>query len=336
VHSAVDIPYVTPPRPIIPGQTIMVTVEAVARSFRFLPSPKVVETIRYCFFASLQGFRIDVHEFCWLSNHFHIVMTPHEADLPDFMKKFNSLLARALNALRGTKGTNIEDHYNVTVEVDEEAIWRQCAYTLANPCAAHLVSKARHWRGPNSYKLEYGQELVVKRPKFGLWKAPDAPPARKKNGRRHPWDKSRRSYRGRWTSPETVAFKLVRPPVAVGVLSDKQVRTRMRELTEQREQAADAVRKRSRRKVLGMRRVLKQAWWHMPRTTQDLFGPEPKVAASSTWARREAAQRSREFQDDYRVALEKWTAGEREVVFPWGTFLMRRRFDVCCAPAPPG
>lgn len=314
----------------------MVTVQCTGRTFRLLPTPKVAATILYCFFASLVGFNIEVHDFCFLSNHFHIVMTPREANLPDFMQKFNSILSRALNALRGVKGSNIEDHYNITLELDPEAIYRQCAYTLANPCAAHLVSKIKQWRGPNSFGLEYGEAVVVERPKFGIWTPPEVDATKKRRRRKHPWEKRRRSFRGRWTLPAKVSFALKRPPVDLGVRSDAQVRERIRTLALQRQKAAEVERKKNRRRALGMRRVLKQDWWDMPRSKQDLFGAEPKFAASSRWARREAAQRDRTFQADYREAWLEWKAGRRDVKFPAGTFWMRRRFDVCCAPAPPG
>ena len=37
----------------------MVTVQCTGRTFRLLPTPKVVQTIEYCFAACLEGFDID-------------------------------------------------------------------------------------------------------------------------------------------------------------------------------------------------------------------------------------------------------------------------------------
>ena len=322
---------VTPPRQILPGQTVMVTVQAVSRSFRFLPSKRVAQLILYCFIATLGGYKIDVHEFCFLSNHFHIVMTPQEDDLPAFVKKFHSLLSRALNALRGWKGANVEDHYNIVVETDEQAIVRHCAYTLANPCAADLVAYIKHWKGPNSYALEYGEEIVVDRPKFSLW----TPVNKTKRRRKRPMQSIRASYRGRWKSPEQATFKLVRPPV-LGELSDTQLREHIRELAHKRERDADTKRVAKGRRAMGMKRVLQQKWTDIPNSKHELFGPEPLVASSSRWARREAERLNREFVREYRAARDAWLAGDRDVEFPAGTYLMRVRFNVSCAPAPPG
>ena len=251
-----------------------------------------------------------------------------------FAQDLNSLLSRALNALRGWSGSNFEKGYNITVQVDDGAIVRQCAYILANPCAADLVSRIRHWKGVHSWGLEYGDEVTVERPKYGLWRPVDAAP--KKKRRRRPMEKRRASYRGRWVNPEVVSFKLTRPPAHVGELSDAALRKKIRDEALKREDDAEQKRIEKGRKAMGMRRVLEQDWAAMPRKKEDLFGPEPKAAASSQWARVEALQRSRAFVAEYRECLARWIAGERDVVFPAGTYLMRRRFDVNCTTAPPG
>ncbi len=271
-----------------------------------------------------------------MSNHFHVVLTPRNADLPEFTQKLHSLLSRALNALRGTRGSNIEDGYNIVVETDEETILRHCAYVLANPVAAHLVGRATAWRGPSSAKLEYGKEVIVERPRSGLWRPAERPSKHARGRRKRSWEPKRRSYRGRWSSPERVSFKLVRPPVAQGTLTDTELRAEVRRRVALREASASAERAKSGRKVLSMRGVLRQSWWETPETTQELFGAAPRVASSSRWARREALQRSREFIRAYRAALRRWLSGEREVEFPAGTWLMRRRFGVRCSSGPPG
>ncbi|MBK7534010.1 MAG: hypothetical protein IPI49_01300 [Myxococcales bacterium] len=48
----------------------------------------------------------------------------------------------------------------------------------------------------------------------------------------------------------------------------------------------------------------------------------PRIAARNRWARVEALQRNRAFQDAYRAALQQWLAG-LPAVFPAGTYKMR-------------
>lgn len=337
-EAAADVVGMTPPRQIIRGKTVMITVQATGRSFRFLPTKKVGDTILYVLAAALEGLEIDIHEFCFLSNHFHIVLTPRKANLPKFTQKFHSNLSRALNAIRGTRGANIEKDYNIVVEEDPEAILRACAYTLANPVKAHLVSRIRQWKGPNSFSLEYGQELRIERPNYGLWKPVDTalPSKNPSRPRKKPWEATRRSFRGRWKSPEVVTLKLTRPPVFTGELSDAQLRNEIRRRALEKEGEAERERSAAGRKALGMKRVLKQSFLDIPGTRQDLFGPVPKVSAASRWAKKAALQRCREFVARYREALREWMAGNLEVEFPAGTYLMRERFGVRCTATAPG
>ena len=314
----------------------MVTVRCTGRSFRLVPTRQVVETITYCFAAALAKYDIRVHEFCFLSNHYHLVLTPLGEDLPAFIQDLNSILSRALNALRGWSGSNFEKGYNIVVEQDEESIVAHCAYTLANPCAADLVSRIRHWRGLHSWNMEYGDSLTAKRPRFGLWTPVPVPPSRRKKRRRRPWDRTRARFRGRFVTPDAATIELTRPPAHEGTLRDPEVRELVRGLALEREEAAEAERAEEGRKAMGMKRVRAQDWAAMPRSKEDMFGPEPKDAAANRWAIEEAKQRRREFVQEYRACLEAWLGGHREVVFPAGTYLMRRRFNVAVANAPPG
>ena len=60
---------------------------------------------------------------------------------------------------------------------------------------------------------------------------------------------------------------------------------------------------------------------------------KPKVSASSSAGRVAGIARWREFVRAYREAREAWVSKRRRrVEFPAGTWLMRKRFGVRCAP----
>ncbi len=66
------------------------------------------------------------------------------------------------------------------------------------------------------------------------------------------------------------------------------------------------------------------------------LGPRHDFRSGSTeWARVEAARRSVVFKAAYVAARDAWIGGDREAVFPFGTWLMLRRFAVRCAASPP-
>jgi hypothetical protein len=133
-------------------------------------------------------------------------------------------------------------------------------------------------------------------------------------------------------TPDVVTLELVRPPLWPDK-SDAQVRAEILRRVTVRENAAEKLRRADGRRVLGMKRVRAQHWSAMPTLREDMFGPVPK-AAGSRWARREAEQRDRAFVRAYREARARWKAGERDVEFPYGTFLLREMFDVRCAGPP--
>ena len=116
----------------------------------------------------------------------------------------------------------------------------------------------------------------------------------------------------------------MRPPI-LPKLSDAELRAEVLRRAHERERKAEAVRRQEGRKVLGMKGVREQHWAAIPQSRDDMFRPVPR-AAGNKWAVEEAARRCEEFVADYREARGRWIAGEREVVFPRGTFLMRELF----------
>ena len=59
----------------------------------------------------------------------------------------------------------------------------------------------------------------------------------------------------------------------------------------------------------------------------------PRVAAKSKWARVEALLRNRGFVERYRDAFLDHMAGLANVVFPFGTYWMRKFAKVACETA---
>ena len=334
---------VTPPRCILPGQTLFVTCRAVSRQFRLLPTSEVRKLVLYALAVYLgddrYAGRILLHEFCFLSNHYHLLLTDLGGVLPDFMRDVNSLISRSLNAHRGTTGTNFEKGYNAVLVTDPERALEHAVYTLANPCAANLVVRARQWGGATSVELAYGEPLLVERPAMGIWKykGDDAPP-RPKRRRRAPMDSTRAAHQtGRSTLPEHVELVLTRPNVRTD-LSDTELRAHVLRRLHQRELDLKYDRRRRGHGVLGMKGVLRQKWHESPASREDLFGSEPVASGRSKWALAEAKQRRQEFLAAYAQALAAYRAGDHDVEFPPGTWLMVRRYRAKCAPppAPPG
>ena len=318
----------TPPRVIHEEQTAFITCRAVGCSFRFVPTEKVTETLLFVLAYTCSKFDVSVHEVVYMSNHFHLLMTAHAKCIPDFMEQLNSLASRALNALRGTSGTNFEKNYGLVEPQDGEKQLTHAVYTLTNPCASDLVTKARLWKGVTTARMRYGEELVVQKPRYGLWKPKSTNKQRlaKKRKRR---DARTPSLCGRSIIPKTATLRLVRPRVRLD-LSDDELRDLVFERVAAREDKLETVRAEAGKKVLNMRNVKAQHWATMP-GAEDLFGVNPTVSATSPDGRIEALRRKKAFEQAYAAARERWLAGDKDVEFPGGTWLMWRRYKAQCA-----
>jgi hypothetical protein len=85
--------------------------------------------------------------------------------------------------------------------------------------------------------------------------------------------------------------------------------------------------------VLGREAILAQSPFACPQSLAPHFGISPRIAAKSKWARIEALQRCKEFLGSYARAIKAWMLGATEVVFPAGTYWMRRFARVVCEAA---
>lgn len=311
----------TQPRHIVPGRVCFVTARAVRRMFLFLPKREVVLVFEYLLAVAAREFGVHVHEVLCMSNHFHVLLTDVHGQLPDFMHYFDSLLARSLNACHKSSGSVFEKEYGLVIDTDEDKVIEHAVYTLANPCADHLVRRSRQWPGFSTLHLEYGQKVRIQRPNVGLWK--EEPVSNKRSGRRPRCKPSR--------LPDVIEFELVRPPVR-RELGDVQLREEVRRMLDERELQLIEERRRAGKDVLGIRHVLAQRWNHSPKEPEELFARKPRVAGSG-WA--QELQRIREFVVAHARARARFLAGYRNVLWPVGTWLMRVRHGVPCETSPP-
>jgi putative transposase len=82
-----------------------------------------------------------------------------------------------------------------------------------------------------------------------------------------------------------------------------------------------------------MHGVFEQKWWECPSSHDPRRQLKPTVAGKNKWARIEALRRSAEWLAEYYEALRRFVGGEREVVFPRGTWKMCVRLGCPVADA---
>jgi REP element-mobilizing transposase RayT len=285
----------------------LVTRRCAQRQLLLRPSPVTNQVFRYVLAVAARRFGVQVHAFCVLSNHFHLLVTDRQARLPAFEQYLDSLVARALNASLGRwESFWAPASYSAVALPTAEAIIEKAAYVLANPVAAGLVRHGREWPG--------------------LWSAPEQVEAGPVEVRRPTV-----FFRPRGGMPEVAELELISPP---GFDSPAEFRDRLAQALAVLEEQARRTLGAKRESFLGRRRVLAQSPTSRPAAVEPRRELNPRVASRDKWKRVEALSRLVEFRDAYRKAWQALRDGMRDVLFPAGTYWLRVAHGVrCAAPA---
>ena len=95
---------------------------------------------------SAQKFKVDIHSYVLMTNHFHLLATPQtEAGLPQMMQAIGRSYVRYFNDLHGRSGTLWEGRYRSTLLQTDRYLLACMAYIDLNPVRAGLVSDVRDY-----------------------------------------------------------------------------------------------------------------------------------------------------------------------------------------------
>jgi len=290
----------TAPRQVLPGTTYLVTRRCAQRQFLLKPSRTTNEVFLYLLAIAARRFGIEVHAYCVLSNHFHLVVTDPDARLPAFHQFLDSLVARALNASLGRwEAFWAPNSFSAVALASPSDVLDKAAYVLANPVAAGLVRRCREWPGLWSAPEQIGAgALVAQRPQ--------------------------QFFDPKGYLPETASLELTAPP---GFESAEAFRDQLAAALAEREDQA----KEARQGVVGVEQVLAQEPTGSPASGEPRRQLNPRVAARDKWKRIEALGRLVEFLRSYRAAWAARSRGMSDAVFPPGTYLLRVAHGVPCA-----
>jgi REP element-mobilizing transposase RayT len=293
------------PRQITPGTVFLLTRRCAQRQLFLRPGPQINQIFLFCLAHAAQRFRIQIHNFCVLSNHFHIVVTDVHGTLPQFMHWLDEYVAKCCNAHLGRWETFwAPGSYSAVRLLDHDDIVEKMVYVYTNPVDAGLVATAREWPGARSLPEDIaGPAAEIKRPQ-GFFR---------ENG----------------PVPERTLLHLSVPD-ALGEATDDPVGLLERAVHD-REQEIQRRFQAEGRRCHGRRRVLAQTPFGRPKSATPRRSLNPGIASRDKWRRIETLRRLKEFLDEYRRARLRYLEGDRSVLFPWGTYWMRVRLGVMCA-----
>jgi putative transposase len=293
------------PREVVPGRDYMITRRCSERRFFLRPDHETNNAFIYCLALAVQRSKVEVTFTEAMANHAHTGIHDPEGNFPVFTEYFHGLLARCQNAHLGRFENFWSSEPTSVVRLLEPAdILDKMVYAYANPPVADLVETANEWPGVTSLQATLTDgELTAKRPAH--------------------------FFREDGELPETVTLKIHRPK-AFAQLSQEEWAEKVRDLVQRKETEARERRAREGKKVLGVERILAQDPLSRPKSHAPHFKMNPRLAAKNKWARIEALRRNRGFQEKYRDAIKRHLAGVATVLFPFGTYWMKKFGKAIC------
>jgi putative transposase len=288
---------VTYPRNILPGKTYLLTRRTVCRYFLLRPDDEMKELIEYSLAISANIYGMDVHAYCAMSTHVHVVLTDVHGRLSLFLAYFHRMVAMGTKGFRGWDGSVWDSRPASAVELlTHDAIVEKIAYVLANPVAAGAVLNPEDWPGAKTCVADIG-ETVVKAKRPNVWLDPTL-----------------------W--PEMVEMPIKLP----ALIGEEEAEAFRAEVAKELElQVAMARQTIAPENVLGAQRAATISPETRSKTPEPIRGLNPTFAVGRGHAdiAITAARAVKAFRAAYRAALEKWCAGDRSVGFPEGTWWMR-------------
>ena len=297
------------PREVLPGRVYMITRRCTQRQFLMRPDRETNNAFIYCLGLAAHRCGIQVLFTVAMSNHHHTGIYDPDGRYPAFIEHFHKFFAKCQNALRG-RWENFwsSEQSSVVCLVDPNDVLEKMTYALSNPVKDRLVEKAHHWPGVTSLDaILHDRPLTASRPKH--------------------------FFRDEGSLPEVISLSLTRPK-GFDDLSAAQFAALVAERVQAVEDRVSAERRTAGTAVLGRRAVLTQKWRDRPDSREPHRELNPRLAARNKWSRIEAMMRNRAFRDAYAAARDSFAKGIRDVVFPAGTYWLRRFTNAVCAPCP--
>jgi REP element-mobilizing transposase RayT len=283
------------PRQIIPGRTYLITRRCTQRQFLLRPDDVVAEVIQYCLAEAATRFDVTLHAWVAMSNHLHLVVRDNRGNLPEFLCQLHKLIAKALNTHHDRS-----EHFwaagqpSVVYLVEPRDAFDKLVYVITNPVNADLVDRVVHWPGACSLQQNLSAEpKTVRRPRL--------------------------FFRKHGPLPERATLRAERLAGYEGLTAEEWNRKIMTAVADAEERAR---RRRHRRgaQVLGRKNVFRTVPTHAPASVEKRGALRPEVACRRGSARSRALRELREFRIAHRAALRRVLDGQRDVVFPRGTY----------------
>lgn len=294
----------TEPRQFLPDTTYFITRRCTQRLFLLKPTALNNQIFLYCLAVAAQRTGIVIHAVTVISNHYHAIVSDPGTNIVGFYAWLHKYVSKAVNCSLGRfENMWSSEKPSVIALKDQADLLDKIVYTLCNPVEARLVAHGSKWPGVWLYKRSHSR--TIKRPDVYFSKDGDMPKSAQLN---------------------------IKAPPQFEHLSQQEFEKLIASELAQREQVVCDEMQLKGHSFMGIQGIMRQRHRSSPLNQEERFKINPNVAAKNKWLRIEAIQRRGEFLKAYRKAYKRWRQGDREVVFPAGTYALRVHAGVRCHP----
>ncbi len=294
------------PRYFRPWTLIEVTCVTIQNRYLLRPSERLNDLFVGVLARAQSKYDMQVVCVTVLSSHWHALMIPRDPDhLAEFMRFVNTALSKEVGRLHGWSGPMFAGRYHhVPVSDEEGAQIRRLKYSLANSVKEFLVDRPSQWPG-----VHCAESLVEGEPLVGHW-----------------YDRTKeyaaRQLRGEKEDQEeqfATEERLVLSPLPCWAhLPVAEQRRRAADLISEIEDEGAQERQRSRKRSLGVKRILNADPHQRPEKVEK--SPKPRFHTMKPEVFELMWRAWSEVIVAFREASARLLSGERQVDFPEGTF----------------
>ena len=291
--------------------------------FWLVPSKRVNSVLLYLLILKARKYKILIHAFIFLSDHFHLVLTDTLGALPAFMDEFLSESAKAIQAVRGTKrriwGSR---RYSSVQLLDRDAALRAIVYDILNSLKAGLT-EPKDWPGLTSARYRFGDTITAVRP--DIYFSPNRPESVSMTLVALPCkytalaNTTTTSGSGAQSMREE-GKNLVTPELRLAAqqADDAACEELIQELVEMGRAEIHRRLASEGKKLAGVARVLETRCTR--RATHPVRRLNPRFATTNAVLMALAIEDMRQFEVDHQAAKLRYIAGKRRTLFPPGTY----------------
>ena len=300
-----------PSRPVPKGRVLTLDRRTTRRFFILRPDAdrRSQRLLYYCLGVMSEKHGVLLHAVVQMSTHWHVCLTDVRGVLPEFLADVHRTLAMCLKVHRDWDEEVWNKSQTGVVDIETgKAALTQLAYVMCNPVEAGLVERVESYPGVVTRAEEIGRKVFrLKRPRNAYLKS------------------------AHW--PRTTELRFVVPEI-LELEYGAQARRQIIEATQNRMHTLRAARKAAGKGYLGAAAVCAAAIT-MRATAEEVRGARKPTFAVGPGEReryRAKVAKLRARRIRYAYCLERWRAGDREVLWPPNTWKMRVLHGVRCAP----